>query len=377
MGAPAWGTAQPQRAPAVGQAVAAADAREAGSLRVSASTLRRRRRQRAAIRAEAQAGQVQHCAGGGRSCGIGSSAAVAGEGTAGGVSTSDATVASVGSTDPLVLAAIATEIDAGGQGIVTAVARLRGSVWHLAMDAQGCRIVQSALQAASRQDAAALAAELQGHIREAIASPHANYVVQKVVEALPVAAAGFVAGELDGMGAAVARHRYGCRVMCRLLEHCSGDGRTAALVEEVLEEAHDLSRHSYAHHVVESVLEHGDALQRRRVAIALRGDLLRGSRNRHASYVIEKALTHCAEEDQRALMQELLASPSAFAALAQCQFGGYVVRAVLRRHATALQVVLEQLQQDVQELRATKHGLRLLAELTPGAATVAAPSGGA
>jgi hypothetical protein len=78
-------------------------------------------------------------------------------------------------------------------------------------------VVQVALEASGREAKEALVAELHGRVREAILSPHANYVVQKIVEVLPVPLASFVVAELSGAAAGTARLNFGCRVLCRLL----------------------------------------------------------------------------------------------------------------------------------------------------------------
>ena len=68
-------------------------------------------------------------------------------------------------------------------GCQVALSKIRVSVWRLAREAAGCRVVQAALQHASRSDAEVLALELHGHVREGVASPHGNYVLQRLVEA--------------------------------------------------------------------------------------------------------------------------------------------------------------------------------------------------
>merc|ERR1719454_728503 len=102
------------------------------------------------------------------------------------------------------------------------------------------------------------------------------------------------------------------------------------MIDEMLQEAAKLSRHTFGHHVVQSVLEHGNAAQRRRVFEALKGDLLRCSRNRNSSYVVEKALTHCDAEERCEMAAELLCSAENVVLLAQCQFGCYVAKALAR-----------------------------------------------
>merc|ERR1712151_1490082 len=107
----------------------------------------------------------------------------------------------------------------GGDARTMAVDDVRGRVVKLAFDALGCRVVQLALEVVDRLTASGLAMELRGQVRQAIGSAHANYVVQKVVETQPTSVA-------------VTRHRYGCRILCRLLEHSASDPGTVALVDE-------------------------------------------------------------------------------------------------------------------------------------------------
>lgn len=299
--------------------------------------------------------------------------------------TSTATGAAASESDNLTrFEWLTASLEAGGEAKAVALQKLQGSVRRMSFDANGCRVVQQALQCADRAMAAILTAELHGHVRQAVGSPHANYVIQKVVEVMPTSLAGFVAEELLGSGALVARHRYGCRIVCRLLEHSAMDPGTVALTDEVLGEAADLCRHSFARHVLQSILEHGLPAQREKVSLALRSDLLRNARNRNASYVIERALTYCNPAERRVLASELLGekeqgqspqSPksalrpsfhgnhSGIIALAQNQFGSYVVRALLRLPGETSRQALAQLQSAAPQLQRTKHGQRLLEEL--------------
>jgi len=209
--------------------------------------------------------------------------------------------------------------------------------------------------------------ELHGHVREAIASPHANYVIQKVIEVMPTVLVGFVADELQGIGVLAARHRYGCRILCRLVEHSAQTPGTVALVDEVLGAAGELCRHTFAHHVISSILEHGLAEQRHCVAQSLLVDLPRHARNRNASYVIEKALTYCSRDDRHAITSSLVTGPEQLVALAQNQFGSYVARALLKLPGEVGQKVAHQVAAAVRsapsQLEMTRYGQRLLEDL--------------
>lgn len=262
---------------------------------------------------------------------------------------------------------VMAQLEAGGQARCDAVQFIRGSVPYLAFDPFGCRVVQLALQNAPQREAIELVIELHGHVRLAIHSAHANYVIQKVVQVMPAAIASFIIEELAGVAVWAARHRFGCRIVCRLLEHHTGrqtgEG-IASLIDEVLDDAVELCRSTYGHHVVNSILEHGSPGQRHTVAAALlRGDLVRNARSRHASYVIEKAFDFCGPEDRAALAEELLRNPEHLPLLAEGQFGSQVVKTLLRRRGEWAERATEQLRNSAVQLQASKHGRRVLEEI--------------
>jgi len=181
---------------------------------------------------------------------------------------------------------------------------------------------------------------------------------------MPVAIASFVAEELTGVAAQVARHRYGCRVIVRLLEHSSGtDACTISLVDELLIEAPELLRHSYGHFVVQAILEHGLPHHRHCIVFALRGqdsDMLRNAMNRHGSCVIETALLYCSPEDKHAICEELLSEPYKILSLAQSQFGCFVLQALLAWPGKRVQAVMDLIQEASADLSGSKPGQKTL-----------------
>jgi len=255
-----------------------------------------------------------------------------------------------------------------------AQASLQGQVRRLAFESLGSRVVQDALeQATDLADAQTLANELRGHVRTAIESPHANYVLQKVVEVLPPSSRTFIAEELLGTGVAVARHRYGCRILSRLLENsppcCSQRDVVTQLFDEVVSEAAQLCRNQYARHVLNSMLEHGPVEQCRRVVTSLRETgLLRHATHRQASYVVEQALRQVHRfagdpyEDEFDLAQ-LLVTPEALCTMAHNQGGCHVVRALLQPFSGCRPLVLEQLTALAPAICTSKHGTSLLKDL--------------
>lgn len=196
-------------------------------------------------------------------------------------------------------------LEAGGQACEAALLALRGTVLHRSFAARGCRVVQLALKVAPPAVAAQLAAELRCRVRDGTASPYCNYVIQRVVELLPVESSAFVVAELLGKAANTARHRFGCRIMCRIFEHTAQTALTRRLAEELLIEMEGICRHVYGRHVARSLLEHGSDAQRHRIAWALRAQLPAGAKERNLSSVIDRAL-ECLPDGDKAELAEIL-----------------------------------------------------------------------
>lgn len=241
---------------------------------------------------------------------------------------------------------------------------LKGQVWRLSRDANGCRVVQEALELGSR-DVTDLANELQGHVLEAVMCPYANYVVQKVVSHLSVAASSFVATELQGNAVRAAKHRFACRIFCRLLEFC-GRGPTSQLVDELLArddgEHENLCSHSFAHHVIQSILEHGEERHKKLIAKMLLSDLWRYATHKNSSYLIEKALCYCSTEDQNPMIAKL-GHPQAMLDLAMAQYGSFVARALLSDSRVNSAAALQHIADHKADVESTKHGHRFLSDV--------------
>lgn len=69
-------------------------------------------------------------------------------------------------------------------------------------------------------------------------------------------------------------HPYGCRVIQRVLEHCTEEQK-----RPVLDQLHDnlltLVADQYGNYVIQHVIEHGQPEDRERIVQRLRGDILK------------------------------------------------------------------------------------------------------
>eukprot|EP00416_Gambierdiscus_australes_P014358 CAMPEP_0171125038 /NCGR_PEP_ID=MMETSP0766_2-20121228/110439_1 /TAXON_ID=439317 /ORGANISM="Gambierdiscus australes, Strain CAWD 149" /LENGTH=387 /DNA_ID=CAMNT_0011588003 /DNA_START=1 /DNA_END=1164 /DNA_ORIENTATION=+ len=267
------------------------------------------------------------------------------------------------------LAELAQGLEAGGSTLESTLLLLRGRMVALSFNAEGCRVVQRALEVAQCRAIAQHITELHGHVLEAIKSPNANYVLQKIIEVMPLPQGRFIVEELSGAGVTVACHRFGCRILCRLVEHAVTDNASVELIDEVLGEAAALCCNAFGHYVIQAILEHGLPLQRERICAALCGDVLKYARSRHACYVLEDALFYCSATDRQAIVDGLLACPlDDLAVAAQESPGCSVVRALLRLPGEASQQARERLAAVAKTIHATKYGRRVLEDLGLGEA---------
>lgn len=329
---------------------------------VSASTARRQRRQRAServsFRAQAAARTAARTEKSAATDALSEASTSDGEHSAQGAEGAEAQEAQ----------GILDVLEAGDTRAVEAV---RGSVWRLSRDPVGCRAVQAALAAASGDQARAICAELRGKVEDAVYSPHANYVLQKVIEVVPPTASSFIAEELasGGHASSIANHRFGCRVFCRLVEYCSAHESTLAIMDHVLANCEELCRHTFGHYVAKSVLESGTAEQKRRVCQALwspaagqalsHSALAQSAQQRNASHVTERAISMAARDDAQAICWSLLPH---VVDMSQTPFGRHVVRAMLR-DPDAGQAVYAQINANMDYLNQTKYGKRFITEI--------------
>jgi len=252
---------------------------------------------------------------------------------------------------------------AGGPARTAAFDAIHGHVAHLAFDAAGCRVVQEALKFADREVATSIISELKGLVKEATACPHANFVIQKIIELLPPTLAEFIIDELFDCVAEVATHRYGCRIMCRLLEHSSTAPSTGRLLDKMLQSVRFLCCHTYGHYAIQLLMEHGTKEHRRAVVAALCSDAFRMAKSRHASGIVKGILTSSDIEDKHALANAFVADDEHLPQLAADKIGCLVIRAVCRVSHEHLQKVQEKLQPYKEGLMSSKYSQRVLEEL--------------
>jgi len=259
---------------------------------------------------------------------------------------------------------LAHDLEVGGSARRAALEGISGHVRALSFDSAGCHVVQQAMKVSGADVATGLAKELEGSGKDAAYSPYANYVLQRIVEALPHSSTSFVAEELLGVAANVSQHRFGCRILCRLFEHCAKSIAALSIADELMTDILALSRHEYGHYVLQALVEHGSAGHRRAIAQAFVGDLAFHVEDGSTSYVLESIFMHCAEHEQRELLVALLRGGPHVLDAFTCKVAGIrVLRALVKSQGAQNPQLLTKLLALAPQIRACSQGHRLLQEM--------------
>lgn len=242
---------------------------------------------------------------------------------------------------------------------------IHGRVVALSFDAVGCRLVQTAFEELPREEAIRAAHELSNHVLEAIESPHANYVLAKILQVLPNSRISFIAASVQKNVLAVARHKYGCRILCRIIENFNPAFKcvdTQVVLDEIMANRAGLVRHEYGHHVLVAALQHGSEEQVETIIETVSAKLANNAKHRHATYLTECALNVLKDEKHDKFADELVQCGK-IAEIASNQGGRHVVRSLVRSSPERRIAILAELQKSLDKLIATKAGRNIAIEL--------------
>mmetsp|Transcript_8340 Transcript_8340/g.20595 ORF Transcript_8340/g.20595 Transcript_8340/m.20595 type:complete len:947 (+) Transcript_8340:483-3323(+) len=199
-----------------------------------------------------------------------------------------------------------------------------GEMVQLSMQMYGCRVVQKALECVDESDLPKLLSEFQNNVLSLIHDQNGNHVIQKCIEVLSRKAKSakeegdeakylffgeqidFIVDDVLVNLATLACHPYGCRVLQRILEHCVERQKSTTL-EKISECLRILFDDQYGNYVIQHVLQFGRVQDRDMVLeMVVSNGLLKLSRQKFASNVIEKLLKYGNEEQRKSVVREML-----------------------------------------------------------------------
>lgn len=204
-------------------------------------------------------------------------------------------------------------------------AALTGNMVLLSLQMHGCRVVQKALESFDYDDLTELLQELDSCVLTCIQDQNGNHVMQKIIEVMSMKAteveemtgdhnlstsmaAGmqFIVNDVLANISTLCCHPYGCRVLQRMLEYCVEFQKSATL-DEIRHCHKALLDDQYGNYVIQHVLQYGRELDRESLLnIVINNDLLKLSRQKFASNVVEKLLKYGNSNQRIAIVREML-----------------------------------------------------------------------
>lgn len=199
-----------------------------------------------------------------------------------------------------------------------------GEMVQLSMQMYGCRVIQKALECLDEADLPKLLSEFQNNVLSLIHDQNGNHVIQKCIEVLSRKAKAaqeeneetksiffgeqidFIVEDVLTNLASLACHPYGCRVLQRILEYCVERQKSLAL-EKISECLRTLFDDQYGNYVIQHVLQFGRVKDRDMVLeMVVDNGLLKLSRQKFASNVVEKLLKYGNAEQRKSIVREML-----------------------------------------------------------------------
>jgi len=209
------------------------------------------------------------------------------------------------------------------------VASISGKVWQMSQDSAQCYEVQELLEDSGAKVKVAIAEELRGHICDAIRHPYANFVVQKCIETLRPEASQFIIDELmsaDNMSS-VAQHKFGCRIVQRLLEYCRAD-QVFTLVQQFLSEAASLINSHYGIYVIQHLLQYA-CREHQRYLLDLMIENTKAICSSNVSGVVVNAVLSLEKHDDSIALAHAILKNELLATMARSRHGHLAVKALL------------------------------------------------
>ena len=193
----------------------------------------------------------------------------------------------------------------------TLAALIMGQSVPLAMQMYGCRVIQKALEYVGTPRLIALVAEFVGQqVLRCVHDQNGNHVIQKCIEIVSRTAKEnpdmseylssriqFIINAFQNRVKELSKHPYGCRVVQRILEHCTNQQK-ASVLEELRICCAELVQDQYGNYVIQHVMQHGWDEDRAILIREVQSHLLDFSQHKFASNVVEKCLQYANKRDR-------------------------------------------------------------------------------
>lgn len=194
----------------------------------------------------------------------------------------------------------------------TLASLLTGQAVNLALQMYGCRVIQKALEYVQTPRLLYLVGEFEGQqVLKCVHDQNGNHVIQKCIEVMSRVAKisspdtteylnsriQYIIQSFQGRVKELSMHPYGCRVVQRILEHCTNDQKGPVL-EELRVCCRDLIQDQYGNYVIQHMIQHGWETDQAVLMKEVHSKLLEYSQHKFASNVVEKCIQYADKQNR-------------------------------------------------------------------------------
>jgi pumilio RNA-binding family len=183
---------------------------------------------------------------------------------------------------------------------------MQDNILSLSLGTYGCRVVQKALEYTEAKEQLRIAEELKRDVLTCIRDQNANHVIQKILERVsPTTLVDFIPQAFQNKVFNLAAHCYSCRVLQRIFEHCE-DTQRRPLIDELLQDTVKLMHDQYGNYVIQWILSNGTKQDKDVIIDKAKGNVLKLSKHKFASNVVEQITRVAPQEERYSLIEEIM-----------------------------------------------------------------------
>lgn len=239
--------------------------------------------------------------------------------------------------------------------------QMKGHILNLSLQTYGCRVVQKVLEYIEIDQQINLVKELDGYVLKCIKNQNGNHVIQKIIEKVPMEHIQFIMDTFQGQIYTLAIHPYGCRVVQRMLGCCS---QARHILNELHLYSRSLIRDQYGNYCIQHIIEKGEPEDRSKVISVVKENILKFSKHKYASNVVEKCITYGTDEEKKILIDEIMKKNEdgtpRLLPMMKDQYANYVIKKALDiASGDQLNKLIAEIKPHMQFLKKNLHGKAL------------------
>jgi hypothetical protein len=230
---------------------------------------------------------------------------------------------------------------------------------EIALNQHGTRALQKMIEYIHTPDQIdTIIRALDKEVVRLIKDLNGNHVIQKCLNHLKPEDAQFIFNAVGKNCYEVGTHRHGCCVLQRCIDHAAGDQK-AILVQHITDVAVQLVQDPFGNYVVQYILDLHDQSFTQPLCHQFLGQVVKLSKQKFSSNVIEKCIRVADQDVKTKLIQELLQKGELEKVLRD-SFANYVIQTALD-HADddTARAMIEGIRPNLATIRQTPYGRRI------------------